>query len=491
VLLVVASFALLGTPADRYEPQISADRFQSVELSGNQPIGSTTVRLLVSREAIDGLDSAMSSVLVTADANDPAGGIVAPELRVTGVAAGEAASGQRNDQAIAEWRLGELCPAGDACDVTLELTVEWLNAIPDTTQHVTLEVEAGIDYGQESDVPGGATIALEVDDPLAVSDEIATLRARTEPDTVNLSADAPFAMRHVTVDVAEDVVPDTGDEEKTQTAIFAVSGLEGGRAVARVWSDDDERAQNGNQPGSEMPLSCEPVFSCQRGYTLVLEWTGREPLDTASVTWDFTSILRFPDSVAAPEGSMTARVDRFVDTMSEDGDRLTMELSDTIRRSPADPPVQVGTEPGDGPHTFVVDLRTWTPVSSGRRVGVPTTGAITFAARSADGSPLQGPVRVDVVTQNLVVNLGSPYVELTPDQPEQTLTVLPTRGCVEVDPAESGGGDRRCTVPFELYVRTPSEETGPVIVEWSAVFQAIEIDILRLRDGDLSVEMGG
>jgi hypothetical protein len=184
---------------------------------------------------------------------------------------------------------------------------------------------------------------------------------------------------------------------------------------------------------------------------------------------------------------MTATVDRVVDTTGDERERIEIEIGGTIERGPQDPPIEVPLEPSrEGPNTFTLDLATWEPVAGAGTLGIPATGVMTLVARSADGSPLSGPVQVSVSTWYPVVVNGPPWnEELTPEAPEMSFAILPTRSCHDPDQGELGRLDGRCTVPFDVYVQTPAETTGPVVVEWTVRVQAIEADGLTLGAGDL------
>jgi hypothetical protein len=488
VMLVISSVALLATSPAQYEPDISDQVSQELELSGDQPVGATTVRLLVSAQALAGLgESAESNVRVFAAAPDGAGDLT-PEFRVTATAGESEAYNDGSNPETVSWRIEELCAAGP-CDAALEITVEWLNAVPGQDQPVVVTVEAGIDYRsgwQEGEAPDGAQVMLEVDQELERADPSPMLRAQTEPETITLSADAPFALRHVLVEVAPEAIPTDIPAEEDQSAIFAVSGLDEELAVASVWPDPEQGGHDGGAPGSVLPLWCEQGIECRIGYTLMLLWTGREPNEVATITWGFTSVLRYTDrAVAPPQGLMQVSVDRVVDTSGDDRDRLEIEVGGSIERAPDDPFIREPVEPGDGPHLIGVDLPTWQPVPEGSNVGVPTTGVMTLSARSADGSGLNGPVTVSVVTRYPVVHWGPPRNhELTPAMPELTFAVLPSMSCYDPD-LEEPVADGRCTVPFDIFVQPPDEVTGPVVVEWSLHLQAVAPDGLTLQPGDV------
>jgi hypothetical protein len=237
-----------------------------------------------------------------------------------------------------------------------------------------------------------------------------------------------------------------------------------------------------------MPLGCGRADDCTSGYTLMLHWNGREPADEFDITWSLTSVLRYPDRDAAPPSdSVAVTVDRAVNTAGADRERLLADASGTIESRPGDPFIEVPIEPADGAHLINVLLRTWQPSPTQPRFGVPTTGVVTLSARSADGAPLRGPVRVSVVTQYPAAKSGAPRnEELAPGTPEMSFTVWPSMGCYDLtlnDRREDG----RCSLPFDVFVQPPDEATGPIILEWSISLVSVSPDGLTLEPGDLEI----
>jgi len=322
-------------------------------------------------------------------------------------------------------------------------------------------------------------------DELAWAD-VGTLSVTTEKEAVNLAADAPLAMRHVTLELNEGVVPAIEDPATAQSAIFAVAGTDDGMTKVRIWSDDRGAGARELQPGTELPLDCRPLAPCHVGFWIAFEWAGRTPFDVGFATWEFSAVVRYPDGEPSPDASMIATIDRRIDA-SHDAPRVAVERSGTLERAPGDGPVDVPTEPGEQP-TFVVNLATWRPISGADRMAVPATGSITLSARSADGSELAGPVSVRVVTHTAALNWSYPAEwELTPALPVQTLAVLPSQGCGRSDAMP--GGDR-CALPVEIVVKTPDAATGPVIVEWTVNVQAIEAGSHSPSSNDVGIEGG-
>jgi hypothetical protein len=494
-MLVVSSVALLATSPAQYDPDISDLLAQEVQLTADRPMATTTVRLLVTAQALAGVgDSDQSHVSVVAAAPaEPAPGDVRPEFRVTGsFGEREALNAGSSDEAV-HWRVEDVCVADGPCDAALDLTVEWLNATPGGTQPVILTIEAGIDYRsmlREVEAPNGAGIRLEVARQLARVEAVPTLRAQTDPETITLSAEAPFALRHVTIDVPDPAIPTGKFHEDDQGAIFAVTGIDQRElASVAIWPDPGQAGHPGQPPGSALPIHCVQGLECRRGYTLVFQWNGRDRDDTVEVTWSLTSVLRYRDRpTAPPDDSMTVSVDRVVDTTGAERQRLEVEMAGSIERGPDDLPSGVPIEPTLGPHQLVATLGTWQPIPGRSNSGVPTTGLITLAARTVDGTPLRGPVRVSVATRHPVLRGGPPRdEELTAERPRLSLVVIPSLSCYDPDLTEPEGGDGRCTVPFDIDVQPPDQRTGTVIVDWSISLQAVAPDGLSLAPGDLRV----
>jgi hypothetical protein len=495
-MLVVSSTALLATSPPPYDPDISDLLTQEVELTADRPKATTTVRLLATAQAQAGAGGSHEShvSVVAAAPEAPEAGDISPEFRVTGsFGEEEALNSGPSDEAV-RWRVERLCPASAPCDAPLEIGVEWLNATPGGRQPVILTIEAGIDYRSglltAGEAPNGAEIRLEVARELAQVDGAPTLRAQTEAETITLSAEAPFALRHVTIEVADPAIPTGKFHEDDQGAIFAVTGIDQRElASAAIWPDPGQVGHQGQPPGSELPLHCRPGVECRRGYTFVVQWIGRDRDDTVEVTWSLASVLRYRDRpTAPPDDSMTVSVDRVIDTTGAERQRLEAEMAGSIERGPDDRPNGVPIEPALGPTQLVATLGTWQPIPGESNIGVPTSGQIVLAARTVDGAPLRGSVRVSVATRHPVVRGGVPrYEELTAERPQLSLVVIPSLSCYDPDVTEPAGGDGRCTVPFDIDVLPPDESIGPVIVDWSISLQAVAPDGLSLAPGDLRI----
>jgi hypothetical protein len=354
---------------------------------------------------------------------------------------------------------------------------------------VTLLVEAGIDYSQsplsnDDDPPAGATLVLEPVAPLQAAEPSHSLRGSTDPETITMSADAPFALRRVTVEVGAEARPADG-ETADLSAVMTVDGLDGDTAIASVWQDSMV-GRPGAEVGTTMPLSCPITGECLVEYTLVLDWTGREPGDVVDVTWSLSARLAYPERAEPPpEDALTFTVEASIDAGPEGGS-LTVDAGGTIERTPADPTAEVPTEPRGGEHLIEVVLDIWDADSTNDR-GIPATGVVTLTARSADGRPLQGPVQVSVVTYYQAVKSGPPRnEELTPGHDQLSFAITPSFACSIVRVSMDEG---RCRLPLDIFVQTPDEATGPVRVDWSITVSAFSADDLRLEPGDLAVEV--
>ena len=447
-VLILASGALVATSPAVIQSTLEASHSGDVELTLDAP--RVTGRVM--------LDLSANALPAPGDQRIRVGGTVDFYQRNQNAAVRMGVRPVDIDAAPAEgevatsWPIEQLCRVAERCQREFEVTFEWLDAKPGTTQRAAFDATARITYDQAESSPDGAIAAWTETAPFAPAPGGPVIAATTNPERVTLDQKHPAVIRHVAL-TASGIV----DATRTSAIVDSSAADPGDEAVRiTIVPDNPEGRDAGRAPSA---TAIDPFAACpdpsECGVTVQIELGEVEPEASATIDWSLRVRAEFPPGTAPPVGAaISAIIDQAVE-VGADTPTITASATGTL-------------EPGADDRGTV---RSFT------RIVIATEDAgFQLGSSSALTPPTVGVLglrAVDDVTVDLHVagDRGTTFayrpLRLGPDQPSASVLVYPLPAC-------DAGGD--CTAELWLSASAASPagaDTQPVVrVEWDLDLQA-------------------
>lgn len=458
-VLVLASGALIATSPAVIQSTLEASYSGDVELTLDAPRVTGRVRLDLSANALPALGDQRLRVSGTVDfyaRNKNAA--VRMSVQPVDIDAPPAES-----EVSTGWPIELLCRVAEQCQREFEVTFEWLDAEPGSTQRASFEATVRITYDQAEHNPEGATAGWTESAVFVPAPGGPVIAASTNPERVTLDQTRPAVIRHVALTASG-----IADATRTSAIVDSSATDSGADAVRFTIIPDNPEGRNAelapSAAGIDPFATCPDTSDC--GVTVQIELAAVEPGASAAVDWSLLVHAEFPPATAHPDGAeISAIIDQSVE-VGADTPAITTTATGTLEPGPDDR----GT------------LRSFT------RIVIATEDAGLLVGNSSRLTPptvgVLGVRAVDDVTVGLHVagDRGTTYayqpIVLGPARSSASVLVYPLPAC-------DSGSD--CTVELWLSATTasPAEAgTQPVVrVEWDLVLQAFYPGLAAPPDG--------
>lgn len=443
-VLMLASGALIATSQPVIQSTLEASHSGHAELTLDAPRVTGRVMLDLSANALPAPRDQRLRVSGTVDfyqRNQNA----SVRMRVHAV---DVEAAPAESEVSTGWPIEQLCRVAEQCQREFEVTFEWLNPEPGTTQRASFEATVRITYDRAENNPEGATAKWTESAAFAPAPGGPVVATGTNPERITLDRAHPAVIRHVTLTASG-----IADATRTSASVDSSATGTGADAVRFTIIADNPGGGDAGPASSASAIdpfaTCSDKTDCVNGVTVMIELTAVEPDASATVDWSLLVQAEFPPATVPPDGAeISAIIDQAVE-VGADTPYITAIASGTLEPGPDDS----GT------------------IMSFTRIVIATEDAgLQLGSSSALTPPTVGVLglrAVDDVTVNLHVagDRGTTYAYqpfmLGPGRSSATVLVYPLPAC------DAG---RDCTVELWLSATTATPvaaDTQPVVrVEW-------------------------